>query len=166
MFTLFAVPQSLSVVSYMPVHMLATAAARHHGLSEAEAALVLSAVAGGDFVGRLTSGFFFDLPCVRRRRYRPFSAAMLVMAVGMLLLANRVPFIVSFRAAMVNAVVFGRFLGIAIAQRTNVLCDLVGTDRLSGALGMCIAAAQGVGVFVGHSSPVSLVTYALHCIVE
>ena len=64
MFTLFAVPQGLSVVSYMPVHMLAPAAARHHGLSEAEAALVLSAVAGGDFVGRLTSGFFFDLPCV------------------------------------------------------------------------------------------------------
>ena len=159
MFTLFAVAQGLSVVSYMPVHMLAPAAARHHGLSEAEAALVLSAVAGVDFVGRLTSGFFFDLPCVRRHRYRPFSA---VMAVGMLLW----PFIVSFRAAMVNAVVFGRFLGIAIAQRTNVLCDLVGTDRLSGALGMCIAAAQGVGVFVGHSSPVSLVTYALHCIVE
>ena len=162
MFTLFAVPQGLSVVSYMSVHMLAPAAARHHGLSEAEAALVLSAVAGGDFVGRLTSGFFFDLPCVRRHRYRPFSAAMFVMAVGMLLW----PFIVSFRAAMVNAVVFGRFLGIAIAQRTDVLCDLVGTDRLSGALGMCIAAAQGVGVFVGHSSPVSLVTYALHCIVE
>ena len=85
MFTLFAVPQGLSVMPYMPVHMLAPAAARHHGLSEAEAALVLSAVAGGDFVGRLTSGFFFDLPCVRRRRYRPFSAAMLVMAVGMLL---------------------------------------------------------------------------------
>ena len=85
MFTLFAVPQGLSVVSYMPVHMLAPAAARHHGLSEAEAALVLSAVAGGDFVGRLTSGFVFDLPCVRRHRYRPFSATMLVMAVGMLL---------------------------------------------------------------------------------
>ena len=49
---------------------------------------------------------------------------------------------------MVNAAVFGLFLGIAIAQRTNVLCDLVGTERLSGALGMCIA-AQGVGVFVG-----------------
>ena len=56
MFTLFAVPQGLSVVSFMPVHMLAPAAARHHGLSEAEAALVLSAVAGGDYVGRLTSG--------------------------------------------------------------------------------------------------------------
>ena len=135
MFTLFAVPQGLSVVSYKPVHMLAPAAARHHGLSEAEAALVLSAVAGGDFVGRLTSGFFFDLPCVRRHRYRPFSAAMLVMAVGILLL----PFIVSFRAAMVNAVVFGRFLGIAIAQRTNVLCDLVSFGRRAGEYFMCAA---------------------------
>ena len=143
-FTLFAASQGLSVMSYMPVHMLAPAAARHHGLTEAEAALVLSAVAGGDFVGRLSSGFFFDLPCVRRHRYRPFSGAMLVMAIGMLLW----PFLVSFRAAMVNAAVFGLFLGIAIAQRTNVLCDLVGTERLSGALGMCIA-AQGVGVFVG-----------------
>ena len=159
MLTLFAVPQDLSVVSYMPVHMLAPAAARHHGLSEAEAAL--SAVAGGDFVGRLTSEFFFDLPCVRRHRYRPFSAAMLVMAVGMLLW----PFTVSFRAAMVNAVVFGRFLGIDIAQRTNVLCDLVGTERLSGALGMCIAAAQGVGVFVGPfvAGESRNVRFTLHC---
>ena len=158
-FTLFAAAQGLSVMSYMPVHMLAPAAARHNGLSEAEAALVLSAVAGGDFVGRLTSGFFFDLPCVRLHRYRPFSATMLLMAVSMLLW----PFIVCFRAAMVNAAVFGLFLGIAIAQRTNVLCDLVGTERLSGALGMSIA-AQGVGVFVGPF--VAGESCNVYCIVE
>ncbi|KAI0242901.1 Monocarboxylate transporter 12 [Lamellibrachia satsuma] len=143
-FTLFASSQAIFVMSYNPVSMLTPAVATHNGLSETQAAFVLSALASGDIVGRLLSGFVFDLPLVRRQRYRPFSAAMLITVVCILAW----PFLVSFVAVIFNAIIFGVFGGVIIAQRTSMVCDLLGADRLSSTLGMLVA-AQGVGVFVG-----------------
>ena len=141
---LYAVSQGLSLMSNMSVSILIPAIAKDSGMSESEGAYVLSAVAAGDFAGRLTSGFFFDLPAVRRQRYRPFSASMLFMAVTITLW----PFITSFVVVMINAVFFGFFLGVNVAQRTTIICDLFGVDRLSSATGMSVA-AMGIGVLIG-----------------
>ena len=143
-FSMFALSQGVSAMSYVPVSMLAPAVAKQMGLSEAQAAFVLSALSSGDFVGRIVSGFFFDLRVVRRHRHRPFSAASLFMAFAILAW----PFITSFTVAILNAIVFGVFMGVVIGQRTNMLCDLLGAERLSSSLGMLVA-AQGVGVLVG-----------------
>ncbi|KAI0238357.1 Monocarboxylate transporter 12 [Lamellibrachia satsuma] len=143
-FTLFASSQAIFVMSYSPASMLAPAVATHNGLSETQAAFVLSALASGDIVGRLLSGFVFDLPLVRRQRYRPFSAAMLITVLAILAW----PFLVSFVAVIFNAIICGVFGGVIVAQCTSMVCDLLGADRLSSTLGM-LAAAQGVGVFVG-----------------
>ena len=143
-FVLYAASQGLSLMSNMSVSILIPAVTKDNGMSENDGAYVLSAMAAGDFAGRFTSGFFFDLSTVRRQRYRPFSASMLFMAVTIALW----PFITSFVVVMVNAVFFGFFLGVSVAQRTNILCDLFGVDRLSGATVMSIA-AMGVGVLIG-----------------
>ena len=143
-FTLFASSQAIFIMSYSPVSMLAPAVATHNGLSETQAAFVLSALASGDIVGRLLSGFVFDLPLVRRQRYRPFSAAMLITVLCILAW----PFLVSFVAVIFNAIICGVFGGVISAQCINMVCDLLGADRLSSTLGMLVA-AQGVGVFVG-----------------
>ncbi|KAK2181987.1 hypothetical protein NP493_372g02034 [Ridgeia piscesae] len=143
-FSMFALSQAVSVMAYVPVSMLAPAVAKQIGLSEAQAAFVLSALSSGDFVGRICSGFFFDLRLVRRHRHRAFSAASLFMALAILAW----PFITSFTVAILNAIVFGVFMGVVIGQRTNMLCDLLGADRLSSSLGMLVS-AQGVGVLVG-----------------
>ncbi|KAI0238358.1 Monocarboxylate transporter 12 [Lamellibrachia satsuma] len=143
-FALFASSQAIFVMSFIPVSMLAPAVAKHNGLSETQAAFVLSAMASGDIVGRLLSGFVFDLKLVRRHIYRPFSAAMLITALAILAW----PFLVSFVAVIFNAIICGVFGGVIVAQRTSMVCDLLGADRLSSTLGMLVA-AQGVGVFVG-----------------
>ena len=143
-FSMFAVSQALSVMCLVPVWMLLPAVAEDNGMSVEESASVLSAIAGGDIVGRFLSGFVFDMPLVRRHRYRPFSAVMMLL--GFLILSW--PFVTSFLAMCLSAVTFGLFLGIVVAQRTTILRDLLGMERFSSALGMMVF-AQGVGVFVG-----------------
>ena len=143
-FSLFAASQTLAVTSFLPVLMLAPAVAEDGGMSQEQAASVISAIAAGDLVGHVISGVVFDLPSVRRVRYRPFSACMLVMALAIVWM----PFITSIDVMLLCAVVFGFCVGIVIAHRTNILCDLLGTERISTGLGMMVC-AQGVGTFVG-----------------
>ena len=128
----------------MSIFIFTPAVALDNGMTDSQGAYVLSEIAAGDFVGRFTSGLFFDLPAVRHHRYRPFSASKLFMAITTLFW----PFITSFILVMINAVFFGLFLGVNVAQRTHILCDLFGVERLSSATGMSVA-TMGVGVFVG-----------------
>ena len=143
-FSLFALSQAIAGMSISPVAMFAPAVGKNIGLSENQAAVVLSALSSGDLVGRLVSGFFFDLPLVRRQQHRLFSTSMLFVAFAILAW----PFVTSFTVAMLNATVFGFFMGVVICQKTTMLCELLGADRLSSSLGMLVA-AQGVGVLVG-----------------
>ncbi|KAK2178220.1 hypothetical protein NP493_553g02031 [Ridgeia piscesae] len=131
-------------VSLCPVLMFAPAVSKNIGLSEKQAAFVLSALSSGDLVGRLVSGFFFDLPLVRRQQHRLFSASMLFTAFAILAWH----FVTSFTVAMCNATVFGFFMGVVICLKTTMICDLLGEDRLSSSLGMLVF-AQGVGILVG-----------------
>ena len=143
-FVLYALSQALSLMSNMSVFIFTPAVAIDNGMTDSQGAYVLSAIAAGDFVGRFTSGLFFDLRAVRRQRYRPFSAYMFLMAITMLLW----PFFKSFIAMIINAVFFGFFHGVTVAQRTTIICDLFGVDRLSSATGMSVA-SMGVGVLIG-----------------
>ena len=68
-FSLFALSQGLSVMSYLPVSTFIPAAAYEKHIDETGAAMILSALALGDTVGRLGSGFFFDIPAVRKYRF-------------------------------------------------------------------------------------------------
>ena len=143
-FSLFALSQVIATMSFSPVLMFAPAVSKNIGLSEKQAAFVLSALSSGDLVGRLVSGFFFDLPLVRRQQHRLFSASMLFTAFAILAWH----FVTSFTVAMCNATVFGFFMGVVICLKTTMICDLLGEDRLSSSLGMLVF-AQGVGILVG-----------------
>ncbi|KAK2181983.1 hypothetical protein NP493_372g02000 [Ridgeia piscesae] len=143
-FSLFALSQAMFAMSFSPVFMFAPAVSKNIGLSDKQAAFVLSALSLGDFIGRLVSGFFFDLPLMRRQLHRLFSASMLFMALAILAW----PFVTSFTVAIFNATVFGFFMGVVTCQKTSMLCELLGADRLSSSLGMLVS-AQGVGVLVG-----------------
>ena len=68
-FSLYAVSQGLSVMSYLPVSTFIPAAAIEKGIDELGAAMILSSMALGDTIGRLCSGFFFDLPFIRKTRF-------------------------------------------------------------------------------------------------
>ena len=143
-FVLYALSQAFSIMANKSVFIFTPAVAIDNGMSESQGAYILSAIAAGDFVGRFTSGLFFDLSAVRRHRYRPFSTCMFLVTISILLW----PFIKSFVAVITNAVLFGFFYGITIAQRTTIICDLFGVDRLSSATGMSVA-SMGVGVLIG-----------------
>ena len=143
-FTMFTAAQTLGVMCNVPMWMLLPAVAEDNGLSKETATLALSAIAAADIAGRTASGFFFDLPSLRRQRYRPYSGCMLVTAIMTLSL----PFVASSTTILITAVVFGFALGVVVAQRSNILRDLIGVERFSSAFGMMIF-GQGVGVFVG-----------------
>ena len=124
--------QTLAVLSFSLVFMLTPALAEDVGMSEEQAATVLSTTAAADLVGHVVSAFLFDIHCVRRQRYQPFSACMLIVALTIFWL----PFMTSFEVMLLCTVVFGFSVGIVIAHRNNILCDLLGTDRISTAVGM------------------------------
>ena len=146
-FSMFAASQTLAVMPFSIVFMLTPALAEDVGMSEEQAATVLSTTAAADLVGHVVSAFLFDIHCVRRARYLPFSACMLIVALTIFWL----PFITSFEVMLLCAFVFGFSVGIVIARRNNILCDLLGTDRISTAVGM-MAFALGLGIFVGPSA--------------
>ena len=141
---MFATSQAIGVAATVPLWMLLPAVAQDNGLSKETATLALSAIAAGDIAGRSLSGFVFDLPSLRYRRYRPYSGCMLVVA----LLLLWWPFVASPTAMLINSVVFGFASGVVVAQRANILRDLVGIRRFSSAFAMMIF-GQGLGVFVG-----------------
>ena len=143
-FTMYTAAQTLGVMCNVPVWMLLPAVAQDNGLSKETATLALSAIAAADIAGRSLSGFVFDLPSLRRQRYRLYSGCWLVIATVMLWL----PFAASPTSMLITAVVFGFALGVVVAQRSNILRDLIGVERFSSALGMMIF-GQGFGVFVG-----------------
>jgi len=141
---MFATSQAIYVACAVPLWMLLPAVAEDNGLSKETANFALSAIATADIAGRSLSGFFFDLPSLRYQRYRPYSGCMLVVA----LLLLWWPFVASPAQMLINSVVFGFASGVVVAQRANILRDLIGIGRFSSAFGMLIF-GQGLGVFVG-----------------
>ena len=142
-FSVFTASQTLVVMSYSPVYMFMPALVEDGGMSEEQAAAVLSTIAAADLVGHVLSAFVFDLPAVRRERYLPFSACIFIMALSLFWM----PFITSFEAMLMCAIVYGFSVGIVIAHRNNILCDLLGHDRIYTAVGM-MAFALGLGICV------------------
>lgn len=118
--------------------------ARDRGVSKTNSALLLSIIGACDTIGRVGSGFVFDLP--RIKPYRQYAYNMFLFLVAACCCIY--PTAYSFSSFAVISAAFGFFAGIYISQKSVIIVDLVGADKLVYSFGLIIW-FQGIGFLVG-----------------
>ena len=107
-------------------------------------ALILLAESVSDLVGRLTSGILFDIKTIKKRRILLFSLFTLVVSSMMFVL----PFSYNFTSFISVVICRAVFLSAVHAQHLTILSDLVGSSRLSSAIGLS-RVSLGIGYLIG-----------------
>ncbi|XP_070177130.1 uncharacterized protein [Littorina saxatilis] len=114
------------------------------GVSDLNAAYLLSISGVLDTIGRITTGVVLELKHVRH--FRPIVFNGFIFAICALLAA--VPFLSTFVQFGVAFALFGFLTGAYVCQKSVVLVDLLGMDKLGSSFGLLIF-FQGVGNFIG-----------------
>lgn len=97
-----------------------------------------------DGLGRIISGFFFDLQCIVPLRIYIYNFGL--FALGVLTLI--IPFVKTVVQLGVACAVFGLFLGNGVSQQSVIIIDIIGEHKLSNGFGILLF-FQGIGTFVG-----------------
>ena len=143
-FVCFALAMGFITTSYITAQMLLPDRAMFLGISQTQAAFLLSVVGMCDTVGRFLSGVVFDLPFVKPHRRHVFTLALFLSGLTHLIFG----FSRTYTMLMVGAVLHGSITSIVVSARAVIVVDLLGVKNLPSGLGMAVF-AQGVGVFVG-----------------
>lgn len=114
------------------------------GIDKGESASLLSISGILDTIGRIMAGVVLDVECIRPLRPIVYNGVVFIIVV------------VSFTAPYVNtyvefAVLFGLYgllTGTYVSQKSVILVDILGEEKLSSSLGLMIC-FQGIGTFVG-----------------
>ncbi|GFN94312.1 monocarboxylate transporter [Plakobranchus ocellatus] len=114
------------------------------GLTDIEAAYIVSLTGIGDSVGRFAFGLLMDLPRVKPLREIAYSM-VLFFAAGAALM---VPFSRTLALLSIAGVVYGVMVGSSVSQRSTVLVAMLGKDMVNSALGL-LYCSQGIGTLAG-----------------
>jgi len=143
-FITYLIALTLATMAYLSAQNLVMAHAIDNGVEPYLSVLVLSIVGVSDTLGRILSGFIYDIPFVRRRRGYLYSFILLGSGLSILGWA----FCSSFVALAILSVSNGVFNGAIVAGRPVIVADLVGMSRMTSAFGMTVF-CQGAGVVIG-----------------
>jgi MFS family permease len=143
-FASYCTAMTLITLAYVSGHQLVVDWAVQQGVPESQAVFLLSIIGITDTVGRLLSGFVFDLSWFRPRRklfycLSVFGSGAFFFGLG---------FSSSYISFAVCSALQGFFNGITVCQRAVIIVDIVGLDKLSACFGLCVA-CQGFGVLLG-----------------
>lgn len=106
------------------------------GMSDTDAALVVSIVGISDLVGRILGGWLADLKYFKRRTV--FQISMLLFGACMFI----TPHVTSFIGMCIMSVLVGVTTGGYIGTQVSVLADTFGIERLSSSLGFTFFCAS------------------------
>ena len=144
-FVLFTISITFGTITTISTVVFIPSIVREHGMDALAVASLVSAIGITDIFARVLFGAFYDIPVIRRRRQVWYSAIFFLCGLTSLSLA----FVRQFVLLAVNAVLFGLASSSVISQRSVILVDLVGNDRLSTAMGLATF-LQGFGILVGQ----------------
>jgi MCP family monocarboxylic acid transporter-like MFS transporter 13/MCP family monocarboxylic acid transporter-like MFS transporter 12 len=117
---------------------------RQLGTSDMEAAYLVIITGAFDGIGRVLSGIILDLKRVKRFRVYIYNFVMFLVG-GMSFV---IPFVKSYIPLCVVCGVYGILLGTYISQKSVILIDLLGPEKLVDSFGLLIS-FQGVGMLIG-----------------
>ncbi|GFN94310.1 monocarboxylate transporter 14 [Plakobranchus ocellatus] len=114
------------------------------GLTDIEAAYVLSLSGVGDIAGRLIVGFLMDLPKLRPIRNINYTLLLFVASGAALM----VPFSKTLVLLGIAGALYGGVAGSSVSQRSTVLAALLGKEMVNSAYGI-LDSIQAVGTLAG-----------------
>ncbi len=143
-FLMYSCCLCLVTLSYLGAQMLVPPHAKDQGISDAKAAWLLSVIGISDTIGRVLSGFLFNMPVVKNFRIYLYGGAILISGLTDFLWA----FSETYIMFQIVCIVHGLFNGAVISQRATIIVDLLGVSRLPSSFGLLVF-VQGFGVFLG-----------------
>uniref|UniRef100_A0A9J7XAQ6 Monocarboxylate transporter 13 n=1 Tax=Cyprinus carpio carpio TaxID=630221 RepID=A0A9J7XAQ6_CYPCA len=141
-FLTYSVAITLFNAGYFIPYVHLVAHSRHIGFNEYQAAFVISVTGVADIVGRVASGWFSDLGRMRMQH-------MLVVWTGLLGLSLMlIPVAVVYSGLLVVSVVYGFCAGAMTPLAFAVVPEIVGMERMLGALGL-LQLIESIGGLLG-----------------
>ncbi|XP_023338137.1 monocarboxylate transporter 2 [Eurytemora carolleeae] len=115
---------------YVPFMYLPSLVGSNPGISENEAAFILSVIGISNTVGRILTGLLAD---------QPWSNALTLTSLSLILSSVCVflfPFVTTYTVFIILSSVFGLFVSAYISLTSIMLVDLVGIDQLTSSFGL------------------------------
>ncbi|XP_052790906.1 monocarboxylate transporter 12-like [Mya arenaria] len=134
----------LFTMSMMSTFVFLPPLAKSKGVSQIQAAYLVSIIGISDSVARFTSGFVLDMKRVKPYRVLVYNGVMFgVGAVSMVM-----PSLESFGAFAAFSVMYGILAGTYVAQKSVVVVDFLGLEKMASSFGLLLG-FQGIGSLVG-----------------
>ncbi|XP_061189425.1 monocarboxylate transporter 14-like [Saccostrea echinata] len=143
-FLCFCIAIMLFTLAFQSAFVFLPAYGKQIGTTDMEAAYLVIITGVFDGVARLISGTVLDLKNVKRFRVYVYNTVMFLVG-GMSFV---IPFTRSYSQLCVVCGVYGLLIGTYISQKSVILVDLLGAEKLVNSFGLLIA-FQGVGMLVG-----------------
>ncbi|XP_059163687.1 monocarboxylate transporter 12-like [Physella acuta] len=143
-FCIFCVSIMLFTSAFKAAFTFIPALVKTKGLSDSEAALVLSLSGVFDTIGRIVAGIILDIPSLRP--LRPVVYNFFIFSIAAV--SFTMPFFTSFLWLCVLCCVYGTLSGAYISQKSVLVVDILGVEHLASSFGLLIC-FQAVGTCVG-----------------
>ncbi|KAL8559770.1 hypothetical protein ACOMHN_030106 [Nucella lapillus] len=134
----------LFTVAFKSAFTFLPALAASRGVSPTEGAYLLSISGVLDTIGRISSGFILETDCLRPFRPIVYNSVVFVI-MGLSVLS---PFMRNFVEFAVLFGFYGMLTGTYVSQKSVILVDILGQEKLSSSFGLLIC-FQGLGTFIG-----------------
>ncbi|XP_071115558.1 monocarboxylate transporter 12-like [Haliotis cracherodii] len=143
-FLMFCISIALFTLSFKSAFTFLPALAKSQGCTEREAALLMSISGVLDTIGRILTGFVLDFKSIRQFRPYIYNGVMFVIAT----LSFVCPSLDSFWQFCVLCGLYGALSGAYVSQKSVIIVDILGVDKLSSSFGLMIC-FQGLGTLIG-----------------
>ncbi|KAL3871116.1 hypothetical protein ACJMK2_039135 [Sinanodonta woodiana] len=117
---------------------------KDRGMTELDAAYIVSITGVMDGVGKVLAGFILDLNSIKKYRLLIYNGIMIVVGTVSLL----IPSISTFTGFALLCAFYGIMIGAYISQKSIVIIDILGVDKMTSSLGLLLW-FQGVGTLAG-----------------
>ena len=143
-FIIYCISIMLYTASFKSGFIFIPALVKSSGISESDAALIVSIIGVFDFTGRIVTGFIFDFQRVKQHRTVIYSGIVFVIAI----LSFLCPLVSSFKGFACLGSVYGLLTGAYISQKSVIVVDILGVEKLTSSFGILIC-LQGFGSLLG-----------------
>ena len=150
--------------SMMSTYVFLPSLAKSTGVTELQSAYLVSVIGVCDSIARFSSGVLLDMKRVKPFRLLFYNADMFCVVIVTLIM----PSLHGFLAFSIAAGFYGIFVGTYIAQKSVVVVDVLGWEKMTNSYGLLLG-FQGMGALIGptlsgnNSSSNNIVIFARNC---
>ena len=130
--------------SMMSTYVFLPSLAKSTGVTELQSAYLVSVIGVCDSIARFSSGVILDMKKVKPFRLLFYNADMFCVVIVTLVM----PSLRGFLAFSIAAGFYGIFVGTYIAQKSVVVVDVLGWEKMTNSYGLLLG-FQGMGALIG-----------------